>query len=91
MPHAVSLLDKIPVPAGAPGAEALANTVKLAPRADLRGYKRFCVVESFRVLENPSPCRVDLGVGKAPGGLPNATQALRAFHDKSVKPDFDTT
>ena len=56
----------------------------------LQHYSPFKVAESFRVLENLAPGRVDLGVGKAPGGLPYATQALQAFHDKAVKPDFET-
>jgi luciferase family oxidoreductase group 1 len=55
----------------------------------LRHYSPFKVAEVFRVLESLSPGRVDLGVGKAPGGLPYATQALQAFHDKAAKPDFD--
>jgi luciferase family oxidoreductase group 1 len=42
------------------------------------------------VLENLAPGRVDLSIGKAPGGLPYATQALQAFHNPSTKPDFDT-
>jgi luciferase family oxidoreductase group 1 len=56
----------------------------------LQHYSPFKVAEAFRVLENLAPGRVDLGVGKAPGGLPYATQALQAFHDKATKPDFDT-
>jgi len=56
----------------------------------LQHYSPFKVAESFRVLENLAPGRVDLGVGKAPGGLPYATQALQAFHDKATKPDFET-
>jgi luciferase family oxidoreductase group 1 len=55
----------------------------------LQHYSPFKVAELFKVLENLAPGRVDLGVGKAPGGLPQATGALQAFHDKSVKPDFD--
>jgi luciferase family oxidoreductase group 1 len=56
----------------------------------LQHYSPFKVAEAFRVLENLAPGRVDLGIGKAPGGLPHATQALQAFHDKAIKPDFDT-
>jgi luciferase family oxidoreductase group 1 len=56
----------------------------------LQHYSPFKVAEAFRVLENLGPGRVDLGVGKAPGGLPHATQALQAFHDKATKPDFET-
>jgi luciferase family oxidoreductase group 1 len=56
----------------------------------LQHYSPFKVAEAFSVLENLAPGRVDLGVGKAPGGLPYATQALQAFHDKATKPDFET-
>ncbi|WP_423382680.1 LLM class flavin-dependent oxidoreductase [Burkholderia sp. LMG 32019] len=46
------------------------------------------VAESFRALAALAPGRVDLGVGKAPGGLPVTTRALQWFHDKAKKPDF---
>ena len=55
----------------------------------LQHYSPFKVAEVFRVLENLAPGRVDLGIGKAPGGLPPSTAALQAFHDHAVKPDFD--
>jgi luciferase family oxidoreductase group 1 len=134
MSYALSILDKSPIPSGATAADAIANTVALARRADELGYNRFWVAEHhgsaflassapealvayllaatnririgsggvmlqhyspfkvaeiFRVLENLAPGRVDLGVGKAPGGLPHATQALQNFHDKARKPSFD--
>jgi luciferase family oxidoreductase group 1 len=134
MSYALSILDKSPIPEGATPAEATANTVALAKRADALGYKRFWVAEHhgtaflassapealaayllaatsririgtggvmlqhyspfkvaevFRVLENLAPGRVDLGVGKAPGGLPYATQALQSFHDSARKPSFE--
>jgi luciferase family oxidoreductase group 1 len=134
MSYALSILDKSPIPAGATAAQALANTVALARRADELGYKRFWVAEHhgsvflassapevaaayllaatkririgtggvmlqhyspfkvaevFNVLENLAPGRVDLGIGKAPGGLPYATAALQSFLDRSRKPDFD--
>jgi luciferase family oxidoreductase group 1 len=54
----------------------------------LQHYSPFKVAESFRVLASLAPGRVDLGVGKAPGGLPLTTRALQWFHDKSKKPDF---
>ena len=49
----------------------------------LQHYSPFKLTESFRLLEKLAPRRVDLGVGKAPGGLPYATEALQAFHDKA--------
>jgi luciferase family oxidoreductase group 1 len=54
----------------------------------LQHYSPFKVAESFRVLASLAPGRVDLGVGKAPGGLPLTTRALQWFHDKTKKPDF---
>jgi luciferase family oxidoreductase group 1 len=134
MPYALSILDKSPIPQGATAAEAVANTVALARRAEDLGYKRFWVAEHhgssllasvapevlvayllaatrririgsggvmlqhyspfkvaevFRVLENLAPGRVDLGVGKAPGGLPAATRALQSLHDQTRKQTFD--
>ncbi|HKR43433.1 MAG TPA: LLM class flavin-dependent oxidoreductase [Paraburkholderia sp.] len=54
----------------------------------LQHYSPFKVAESFRVLASLAPGRVDLGVGKAPGGLPLTTRALQWFHDKEKKPNF---
>ena len=54
----------------------------------LQHYSPFKVAETFRVLASLAPGRVDLGVGKAPGGLPLTTRALQWFHDKARKPDF---
>lgn len=55
----------------------------------LQHYSPFKVAESFKVLAALAPGRVDLGVGKAPGGLPLTTRALQWFHDKAKKPDFE--
>jgi luciferase family oxidoreductase group 1 len=54
----------------------------------LQHYSPFKVAETFRVLAALAPDRVDLGVGKAPGGLPLTTRALQWFHDKERKPAF---
>lgn len=56
----------------------------------LQHYSPYKVAEVFRVLSNLAPNRVDLGIGKAPGGLPQSTRALQAFHDLATKPDFAT-
>jgi hypothetical protein len=45
MPYALSILDKSPIPQGATAADAIANTVALARRAEDLGYKRFWVAE----------------------------------------------
>jgi luciferase family oxidoreductase group 1 len=54
----------------------------------LQHYSPFKVAETFRVLASLAPGRVDLGIGKAPGGLPLTTRALQWFHDKAKKQDF---
>ncbi|UEP31708.1 MULTISPECIES: LLM class flavin-dependent oxidoreductase [unclassified Burkholderia] len=54
----------------------------------LQHYSPFKVAESFRLLAALGPGRVDLGIGKAPGGLPLTTRALQWYHDKANKPDF---
>ncbi|RXT15381.1 LLM class flavin-dependent oxidoreductase [Ammoniphilus sp. CFH 90114] len=40
-------------------------------------YSPYKVAENFRVLEALAPDRIDLGLGRAPGGMPIATQALQ--------------
>ncbi|MED4463693.1 LLM class flavin-dependent oxidoreductase [Metabacillus fastidiosus] len=43
----------------------------------LQHYSPYKVAEQFNVLASLSPGRVDLGVGKGPGGLPLSTRALQ--------------
>jgi len=43
----------------------------------LSHYSPYKVAEQFRVLEALYPNRIDLGVGRAPGGMPLASMALR--------------
>ncbi|MCS1350945.1 LLM class flavin-dependent oxidoreductase [Mechercharimyces sp. CAU 1602] len=40
-------------------------------------YSSYKVAENFKVLEGLYPNRIDLGVGRAPGGMPLATKALQ--------------
>jgi len=40
-------------------------------------YSPYKVAEQFRVLEALYPGRIDLGLGRAPGGMPLASKALR--------------
>lgn len=54
----------------------------------LQHYSPYKVAEVFKVLASLAPDRVDLGVGKAPGGLPHSTRALQALHDASARPEF---
>lgn len=44
----------------------------------LQHYSPYKVAEQFSVLAALAPGRVDLGIGKSPGGLPNATRAIQA-------------
>lgn len=56
----------------------------------LQHYSPYKVAEVFKVLSALAPGRVDLGVGKAPGGLPQSTRALQARHDRSRAVPFDS-
>ncbi|WP_141335259.1 LLM class flavin-dependent oxidoreductase [Paenibacillus sp. tmac-D7] len=54
-------------------------------------YSPFKVAENFRVLEALYPGRVDLGIGRAPGGMPIASQALRYGRPKERDELFGET
>ena len=56
----------------------------------LQHYSPYKVAEVFNVLASLAPGRVDLGIGKTPGGLPLATSALQQAYDPTRKPDFET-
>jgi luciferase family oxidoreductase group 1 len=43
----------------------------------LQHYSPYKVAENFNVLASLAPNRVDLGIGRAPGGLPRSTRALQ--------------
>ncbi|USG66874.1 LLM class flavin-dependent oxidoreductase [Brevibacillus ruminantium] len=43
----------------------------------LQHYSPYKVAENFNVLASLAPGRIDLGIGRAPGGLPLSTQALQ--------------
>ncbi len=53
----------------------------------LQHYSPFKVAENFNQLASLAPGRVDLGVGKAPGGLPLSTRALQQGAAVN-RPDF---
>ncbi|MFB9947584.1 MsnO8 family LLM class oxidoreductase [Rhizobium puerariae] len=55
----------------------------------LQHYSAYKVAENFNLLSALAPGRVDLGVGKAPGGLPLSTRALQGAYDPARKPSFD--
>jgi len=45
----------------------------------LQHYSPYKVAETFNMLAGLAPGRVDLGVGKAPGGFPLSTKALQPY------------
>ncbi|GAA3585902.1 LLM class flavin-dependent oxidoreductase [Gibbsiella greigii] len=54
----------------------------------LQHYSAYKVAETFNLLANLAPGRVDLGIGKAPGGLPLASRALQRGIDPALRGDF---
>ncbi|HEY2451876.1 MAG TPA: LLM class flavin-dependent oxidoreductase [Scandinavium sp.] len=54
----------------------------------LQHYSPYKVAENFNLLASLAPGRVDLGVGKAPGGLPHSTRALQQGVDLQAKGTF---
>ena len=56
----------------------------------LQHYSPYKVAENFNLLAAIAPGRVDLGVGKAPGGLPLSTRALQLGLSQQEKGDFAT-
>lgn len=55
----------------------------------LQHYSPYKVAEQFNVLAALAPNRVDLGVGKTPGGLPASTKALQAEISEASRFSFD--
>lgn len=56
----------------------------------LQHYSAYKVAENFNLLASLAPGRVDLGIGKAPGGMPLSTRALQGAYDPARKPSFET-
>lgn len=54
----------------------------------LQHYSPYKVAENFHVLASLAPGRVDLGIGRAPGGLPLSTRALQQG-DASTTPSLE--
>ena len=54
----------------------------------LQHYSPYKVAENFHLLASLAPGRIDLGVGKAPGGLPLSTRALQKGIRPEEKGDF---
>lgn len=47
-------------------------------------YSAYKVAENFRMLEALYPGRIDLGLGRAPGGMPRSTRALQEGRTREV-------
>ncbi|MBE1445344.1 LLM class flavin-dependent oxidoreductase [Paenibacillus sp. OAS669] len=52
----------------------------------LQHYSPYKVAENFNVLASLAPGRIDLGIGRAPGGLPRSTKALQQESYRGAKP-----
>ena len=52
----------------------------------LQHYSPYKVAENFNVLASLAPGRVDLGIGRGPGGLPRSTRALQQEMGDRTKP-----
>lgn len=55
----------------------------------LQHYSPYKVAENFNLLASLAPGRIDLGIGKAPGGLPLSTRALQLGVHQDEKGSFD--
>lgn len=51
----------------------------------LSHYSPYKVAENFRLLEALHPGRIDLGLGRAPGGMPLATRALQEGKEYHIR------
>ena len=57
----------------------------------LQHYSPYKVAENFNVLASLAPGRVDLGIGRGPGGLPRSTAALRRGVLRQAQDERDMT
>ena len=72
-------------------AHLLARTSRIRVGAGgvmLQHYSAYKVAETFNTLASLAPGRMDLGVGKSPGGFPHSTQALQSGRDRERWPSF---
>ncbi|MFC5703018.1 LLM class flavin-dependent oxidoreductase [Cohnella faecalis] len=57
---------------------ARTNTIRIGSGGVMiQHYSPYKVAENFNLLASLAPGRVDLGIGRAPGGLPRSTKALQ--------------
>lgn len=65
---------------------AKTNTIRLGSGGVmLQHYSPYKVAENFNVLAALGPDRIDLGIGRAPGGLPRSTRALQQGGGGSIE------
>jgi alkanesulfonate monooxygenase SsuD/methylene tetrahydromethanopterin reductase-like flavin-dependent oxidoreductase (luciferase family) len=74
---AVSVLDLVGMRPGEPAGSAIGRSVDLAQHVEEWGYQRYWLAEQFGTLEALYPGRIDLGLGRAPGGDFATMGALR--------------
>lgn len=55
----------------------------------LQHYSPYKVAENFNVLASLAPGRVELGIGRAPGGLPRSTKALQTAEPGKLDEKID--
>ena len=70
-------------------AHLLAKTTRLRVGSGgvmLQHYSPYKVAENFNVLASLAPGRVDLGIGRGPGGLPRSTRALQQGMGDGTQP-----
>jgi luciferase family oxidoreductase group 1 len=70
-------------------AHLLAKTTRIRVGAGgvmLQHYSPYKVAENFNVLASLAPGRVDLGIGRGPGGLPRSTRALQQGLGQGTQP-----
>ena len=70
-------------------AHLLAKTTRLRVGSGgvmLQHYSPYKVAENFNVLASLAPGRVDLGIGRGPGGLPRSTRALQQGMGDQTRP-----
>lgn len=64
---------------------AVTSTIRLGSGGVmLPHYSSFKVAENFKLLETLYPGRIDVGVGRAPGGMPRASYALNDGRKRDV-------
>lgn len=70
-------------------AHLLAKTMRIRVGSGgvmLQHYSPYKVAENFNVLASLAPGRVDLGIGRGPGGLPRSTAALQQGMQPGTRP-----